>query len=238
MKDARSQKRTRLTLDRSKKQATLMVHHSQMNDDAKKAALKMQQCETTGDWTPEFKDLEEEDFFSLGCDKLDCKDPENEGFCKTFFLSGEVLYVGIAEHQRMFPDPSLRIITREDWDKKAAESPSSKTPPHAKQSNKKRQTKPAKVVAHKRKSRSTAPVQKGSGAVGACKAMGDDCVNKSSPNQTTKCLECTIWVHPKKGCSIAKGNSFVCEVCWSKSESETSDDEGVEKLPPPIDKTH
>jgi len=70
LKDARSQKRTRLTLDRSKKQATLMVHHSQMNDDAKKAALKMQQCETTGDWTPEFKDLEEEDFFSLGCDKL------------------------------------------------------------------------------------------------------------------------------------------------------------------------
>jgi len=70
LNDARSQKRTRLTPEWSKKQATLMVHHSQMNADAEKAALKMKQHETTGDWTPEFKDLEEEDFFSLGYDKL------------------------------------------------------------------------------------------------------------------------------------------------------------------------
>jgi len=40
-KDARSPKRTRLTPERSKKQSTLMVHHSQMNADAEKAALKM-----------------------------------------------------------------------------------------------------------------------------------------------------------------------------------------------------
>jgi len=70
LKDARSQKRTKLTPDRSKKQATLMVHHSQMNADTKNAALKMKQYETTVNWTPEFKDLEEEDFFSLGYDKL------------------------------------------------------------------------------------------------------------------------------------------------------------------------
>jgi len=41
LKDARSPKRTRLTPERSKKQATLMVHHSQMNADAEKSALKM-----------------------------------------------------------------------------------------------------------------------------------------------------------------------------------------------------
>jgi len=81
-------------------------------------------------------------------------------------------------------------------------------------------------------------VQKGSGAVRACKAMGYDCVNKSSQNQTTKCLECTIWVHPKKGCSIAKGNSFVCKVCWNKDKSETSSDDSMKKPPPPINETH
>jgi len=163
-------------------------------------------------------------------ENFDHKHPENDGLCETFFLSGEVLHDGIAEHQKMFPDPSLRIIIREDWDKKAADSPSAKAPPQAKQSKKKRQTKPAKVVApKKRKSRSTTPVQKGRGAVGACKAMGDDCVNKSSRNQTTKCSEYTIWVHPKKGCSIAKGTSFVCECCWNKSKSESSSEESVEK---------
>jgi len=85
---------------------------------------------------------------------------------------------------------------------------------------------------------STAPVQKGRDAVGACKAMGDECANKSSRNQTTKCLECTIWVHPKKGCSIAKGTSFVCTLCWNKSESDTSEDDSVGKPPPPINETH
>jgi len=69
LKDATSQKRTRLTPNQSKKQATL-IHQSQMNADAKKAALKIKQYETTGDWTPEFKDLEGEAFFSLGCNKL------------------------------------------------------------------------------------------------------------------------------------------------------------------------
>jgi len=126
-----------------------------------------------------------------------------------------VLHDGIAEHQKLHPGPSVRIITREAWDKKAADSPSAKAPPKAKQSKKTRQTKPAKVVAPKRKSRSTSPVPKGRGKVGVCKVMGDDCVNKSSPNQTTKCSECTIWVHPKKGCSIAKGTFFVCVVCWN-----------------------
>jgi len=77
-----------------------------------------------------------------------------------------VLHDGIAEHQKMFPDPSLRIITREEWDKKAADSPSAKAPPQVKQSKKKRQTKPAKVVTPKRKSRSTFPVPKGRGQWG------------------------------------------------------------------------
>jgi len=138
----------------------------------------------------------------------------------------------------MFPDPSFWIITREDWDKKAADSPSAKAPPQAKQSNKKRQTKLAKVVAPKRKSRSTSPVPKGRGAVWACKAMGDDCVNKSSRNQTAKCSECTIWVHPKKGCSIAKGISHVYTVCWNKSESQSSSDDSVAKPPPRVNETH
>ena len=171
-------------------------------------------------------------------ENLDRKCPENDGLCETFFLSGEVLHDGIAEHQKMFPDPSLQIITREEWDKKAADCPSAKAPPQVKQSKKKRQTKPAKVVAPKRKSRPTSPVPKGRGAVGACKVMGNDCVNKSSQNQTTRCLECTIWVHPKKGCSIANGTSFVCEVCWNKDESESSSNEEVEKPPPPINDAH
>jgi len=47
-----------------------------------------------------------------------------------------VLHDGIAEHQKLHPDPSLRIITREAWDKKAADSPSAKAPPEAKQSKK------------------------------------------------------------------------------------------------------
>ena len=194
-------------------------------------------------WNARYKEKQFNGYQAIGMlpefdDNFDCKDPENEGKFETFFLSGEVLHVGIAEHQKMFPDPSLRIITREDWDKKAADSPSAKAPPQAKQSKKKRQTKHAKVVAPKRKSRSNAPAQKDGGTVGACRAMGDDCANKSSRNQTTRCSECTIWVHPKKGCSIAKGNSFVCEVCWSKSESESSSEESVEKPPPPVNETH
>jgi len=68
--------------------------------------------------------------------------------------------------------------------------------------------------------------------------MGDDCVNKSSQNPTTKCSECTSWVHPRKGCSIAKGTSFVCEACWKKSESDTSSESSKEKPPPPINETH
>ena len=194
-------------------------------------------------WNARYKEKQFNRYQAIGMlpefdDNFDCKDPENEGKFETFFLSGEVLHVGIAEHQKMFPDPSLRIITREDWDKKAADSPSAKAPPQAKQSKKKKQTKPAKVVAPKRKSRSNAPARKDGGTVGACRAMGDDCANKSSRNQTTRCSECTIWVHPKKGCSIAKGNSFVCEVCWSKSESESSSEESVEKPPPHINETH
>jgi len=99
-------------------------------------------------------------------ENFDYKHPENDGLYEMFFLSGEVLHDGIAECQKMFPDPSLRIIAREDWDKKAADSPNAKAPPQAKQSKKKRQTKPSKVVATKRKSRSTSPVPKGRGTVG------------------------------------------------------------------------
>jgi len=194
-------------------------------------------------WNARYRDKQFNGYQAIGIlpgfdENFDHKDPENEGQYKTFFLSGEVLHVGIAEHQKMFPDPSLRIITREDWDRKAADSPSAKAPPQAKPSKKKRQTKPVKVVAPKRTSRSTAPVQKGRGAVGACKAMGDDCVNKSSQNQTTKCSECTCWVHPKKGCSIAKGTSHVCMLCWNRSESESSSEESVDKPPPPVNETH
>jgi len=68
--------------------------------------------------------------------------------------------------------------------------------------------------------------------------MSDECANKSSRNQTTKCSECTIWVHPKKGCSIAKGTSFVCTLCWNRSELESSGEESVDKPPPPVNETH
>jgi len=163
----------------------------------------------------------------------------NKNLYETFFVDGEVLHEGIVEWNKLHPDPSLRIITRLEWDKKAAGDPNAKAPPKAKQSKNTRPTNPAKTVAAKRSSRSSSTVLKGKGKAGACKAMGMDCGNKSSPNQTTKCLECSIWVHPKKPCSVAKGTSFVCDVCWNKSEeSDSSSESSKEKPPPPKNETH
>jgi len=92
-------------------------------------------------WNAPYRDKQHNGYQAIGIlcgfdENLDYKDPENEGLYETFFVSGEVLHEGIAEYQKLHPDPSLRIITREDWDKKAADSPSVKAPPKAKQSKK------------------------------------------------------------------------------------------------------
>lgn len=70
LKDVWSKYRTSLTPDRATKQEAIMGHHSQKKAEAEIAVQKQKHFDTTGDWEPEFAELDEDDFFSLGVDKL------------------------------------------------------------------------------------------------------------------------------------------------------------------------
>jgi len=67
---------------------------------------------TQMEWNACYKDKQHNGYQAIGMlpeldENFDHKDPENEGLYEMFFLSGEVLHEGIAEYQKLYPDPSL-----------------------------------------------------------------------------------------------------------------------------------
>ena len=71
-----------------------------------------------------------------GCDEnYEHDDEVNEGKLKFFHLEGKVLHEGIAEFQKRYPDPSIKVVTLEDWNAKESAKPKAKAGASGKRKN-------------------------------------------------------------------------------------------------------